>query len=408
MSMTPDALHASAGKPGGFESDGRRAPIPLSRIFLAFLRLGMTSFGGPTMVAYIKELAVTRHGWLDQRSFRNGVALCQTIPGATAMQMAAYVGMRLRGLGGGLAAYVGFGLPAFALMLGLSALYQHTHTSPIAGSLFHGLRAIVVAIMANATLNFGRSSLRQGRDAMLAGLAAAALAVHVSPILVVILAAVVAGCFLPVEVRSSEQQEAAPYGRGGSIRNLLWPVVVIGLALAALWLVDRQLFQLAATMLRIDLFAFGGGFASVPLMQHEFVSARHWMDARTFMDGIALGQVTPGPIVITATFAGFMLRGVVGALVGTISVFTPSLVILALALPVFDRLQVSRYFQGATRGALLAFVGMLLWVTASFGLALTWSIPAAVLSIAALTALRLKVDILWVVAVGAILSVLFL
>jgi chromate transporter len=359
------------------------------------------------MVAYIKELAVTRHGWLDQRSFRNGVALCQTIPGATAMQMAAYVGLRLRGLGGGLAAYAGFGLPAFALMLGLSALYQHTHTLPAAGSLFHGLRVIVVALMANATLNFGRSSLRKGRDAMLAGLAAAALAVHASPMLV-ILAAAIAGCLVCVDARPGEPQEAAPPVRGGSIRNLLWPMAAIGLALAALWLVDPQLFQLAATMLRIDLFAFGGGFASVPLMQHEFVSARHWMDAKTFMDGIALGQVTPGPIVITATFAGYMVRGVVGALVGTISIFAPSLVILTLALPVFDRLQVSRYFRGATRGALLAFVGMLLWVTASFGLALTWSIPAAVLGIAALTALRLKVDILWVVAVGAILSVLFL
>jgi len=357
------------------------------------------------MVAYIREMAVNRHGWIDQRSFRNGVALCQTIPGATAMQMAAYVGLRLRGLAGGLAAYVGFGLPAFVLMLGLSALYQHTHTMPVAGSLFRGLRIIVVALTANAALSFGLSSVKKARDGVVAGLAAVAFALRAIPIMV-ILAAAITGCVLPVDECPHEPEDASVPPKCGLLRHLSWLLAAAALSIAVLWLADRQLFQLAVTMLRIDLFAFGGGYASVPLMQHEFVSARHWMDAKTFMDGIALGQVTPGPIVITATFAGYMLRGVVGALVGTVSIFAPSLVILTLAMPVFDRLLVSRYFLGATRGAVLAFVGMLLWVTASFGLALTWSIPAAVLGIAALTALRLKADILWVVAVGAVVSVL--
>lgn len=405
--VRPEAVCGSAGQPGSLPSEGPPTPVPLGRVFLAFLRLGATAFGGPAMVAYIKELAVTRHGWLDQRSFGNGVALCQTIPGATAMQMAAYVGLRLRGVAGGLAAYAGFGLPAFALMLGLSEAYQHAHTLPVVGSLFHGLRVIVVALMANATLNFGRSSIRRVRDGMVAGLAAAALAVHAIPIFVIFAAGVV-GCLLPLQERPHEPGGAQAPAQRSSLRGLSWVLAAAALSLAVLCLVDRQLLLLASTMLRIDVFAFGGGFASVPLMQHEFVNAQHWMDARTFMDGIALGQVTPGPIVITASFAGYVVRGVAGAVVATISIFFPSFVVLALALPVFDRLQASRLFRDATRGALLAFVGLLLWVTVRFGLAVAWSIPAVIMSLAALTALRLKVDILWVVVVGAVLSVLFM
>ena len=129
--------------------------VSLLAIFLPFVRLGFTGFGGPAMVPYIKELAVGRKAWLDEQSFRAGVVLCQTIPGATAMQAAAYVGLRVRGILGGLAAYIGFGLPAFLLMLVLTAIYLHTRELPVTTSLFAGLRVVVVAIVANATVDFG-------------------------------------------------------------------------------------------------------------------------------------------------------------------------------------------------------------------------------------------------------------
>jgi Chromate transport protein ChrA len=102
----------------------------LTRLFGSFLRLGITAFGGPAMVAYIKEMSVNRHKWLDEGTFKDGVVLCQSIPGATAMQTAAYVGLRARGIAGALASFVGFGLPAFMLMLMLSSLYTKYHAVP--------------------------------------------------------------------------------------------------------------------------------------------------------------------------------------------------------------------------------------------------------------------------------------
>lgn len=143
-------------------------PPSLTVLFLSFLRLGLTAFGGPAMVAYIGDMAVKRRGWLSQQSFKDGVALCQSIPGATAMQSAAYVGLRVRGVTGALATFVGFGLPAFVLMTFLSALYGPARGLSWVAALFAGLQVIVVALVANATYSFGRGSLKGYRQVLIA------------------------------------------------------------------------------------------------------------------------------------------------------------------------------------------------------------------------------------------------
>jgi chromate transporter len=176
----------------------------------------------------------------------------------------------------------------------------------------------------------------------------------------------------------------------------------------ALFVIDRKLFQLAGLMLRIDLFAFGGGFASLPLMLHEVVNVRGWMDQKTFMDGIALGQITPGPIVITATFIGYVISGMAGAFVATAAIFTPSFLVLVITMPVFDRLKSSVYFVGATRGIFASFVGLLFFVTLTFALAVPWDSIRIIMGLAALGALVRRVDILYVVLISAVISIFLL
>lgn len=161
-------------------------------------------------------------------------------------------------------------------------------------------------------------------------------------------------------------------------------------------------------MVRIDLFAFGGGFASVPLMFHEIVEARSWMDGQTFLNGIALGQITPGPIVITATSVGYMLYGLIGAVVATVSVFLPSFLMVIGVTSYFDRLRNSFYFAGAIRAILCSFVGLLLTVTFRFASNISWTIPRASLVGTAFVALLLKVEIIWIVLAGTVVSVFFL
>ena len=379
-------------------------------LFLAFLRLGLTAFGGPAMVAYIRILAVKKKGWLTEESFRHGVAVCQSIPGATAMQVAAYVGLRAGGAFGAVATYVGFGFPAFLLMVALAALYDRVHDLAAVVSAFKGLQVIVVALVANATVSFGHSTIKKWQDLLLGLGVAAFLTTHGSPIIAIIVSSHL-GLILYRKEAVKQNDPIGSTHHAPLLKNMGAPLVltlVLVLGLLALFYLDRQLFVLSAMMVKIDLFAFGGGYASVPLMLHEVVSARHWMDSKTFMDGIALGQVTPGPIVITATFVGYLLAGVPGALVGTISIFTPSLIILMAVVPYFDRLQSNALFQRGLRGVLVSFVGLRLAVTVRFALSIDWSVYQVLIMSLAFVALRLKVDILWVVLVGAAVSALIL
>ncbi|NJD78435.1 MAG: chromate efflux transporter [Candidatus Methanoperedens sp.] len=328
----------------------------LTYLFTSFLRLGATSFGGPAMVAYIRKMAVEQKHWLDEESFRYGVALCQTIPGATAMQTSAYVGLRARGVAGALASFAGFGLPAFIIMIALSALYLRTYSLPTVVSAFNGLQAIIVAIVANATVSFGRSYLKKWRDIVIAVAAASMFVWGVNPIMIILLAALL-GLVL-YNRQTFPQQTADSASNSFFTRPVLLILSAATIGFVILFFVHRGLFDLAALMFRIDLFAFGGGFASVPLMFHEIVEVRSWMDGLTFLNGIALGQVTPGPIVITATFIGYLLYGPVGGVIATISVFLPSFLIVVGIAPYFDRLRTSLH---STSTMLLMAYCVLLW-----------------------------------------------
>jgi chromate transporter len=380
----------------------RAAPSKIM-LFLSFLKLGLVAFGGPAMVAYIRDLSVKRNQWVDEKTFKHGVALAQSIPGATAMQVAAYVGLRARGTGGAFLSYVGFGLPAFALMLILAAFYERARSISHITSLFHGLQVIVVAIVVNALYVFGKNTVTSYRATILAALSAALFWSGTSPFLAIVIAALI-GVVLFRDAESASPPTSRHASYGSMAKQIAIPVLILFAGLAALYIVNRDLFNLATMMLRIDLFAFGGGYASLPLMLHEIVKMKGWMDYRTFMDGVALGQITPGPIVITATFVGYLVYGIAGALVATAAIFTPSFLILITVAPLFDRLRTSAYFMRATKGIFASFVGLLFFVAVKFLFNVPWDMVRIVLGLTALTALLNKVDALYVVLIGAVIS----
>ena len=322
------------------------------------------------------------------------------------MQTAAYVGFRARGVAGAAVSFIGFGLPAFLLMVGLSAFYARSHTLAPVVSVFNGLQSIVVAIVGNATVSFGKTSLKGLWDIAIAVAAVGMLATGASPIIVILLAGLL-GIVL-YKRDSLSTSNASSMQQSSSARPLLIVASIAALASVVFFVVERRLFDLAAIMFRIDLFAFGGGFASVPLMFHEIVEVRSWMDAQTFLNGIALGQITPGPIVITATFVGYIVYGLIGAVVATVSVFLPSFMIVVGVVPYFDRFRNSIYFNRAIRAILCSFVGLLLTVTFRFASNISWDIPRVSLAAGAFVALLLKVEIIWIVLVGTIASMFLL
>jgi chromate transporter len=379
---------------------------PPADLFFSFFRLGLTAFGGPAMVAYIADLSVKRKKWLDQETFKKGLVLCQSIPGATAMQAVAYVGLRTGGLLGALLAYIGFGLPAFLFMLILSSIYLYSHNLSWMTSLFAGLQVIVVAIVAMATYNFGKTSLKKSTDVFLAAAAAIAFGLKVSPFFI-IFGAALAGIGLFREVTSTDN--VSTQGKPGqSIKYAVVLISAVLVGMTVLYLFNTELFKLALLMLKIDLFAFGGGFSSLPLMLQEVVTVHGWMDSKTFMDGIALGQITPGPIVITAAFVGMLTKGILGALVATAAIFTPSFIMLVVTAPFLDKLNQSKIFTHASRGILASFVGLLLFVTIRFAVATPWDLIRIIIALASLAALFKKIDILYIVIIGALAAVVLL
>jgi len=358
------------------------------------------------MVAGIEHLAVSEKRWLSAEDFRLGVALCQAMPGATAMQCAAYVGLRARRWGGAVAAYAGFGLPAFLMMLVLAVVYHRTAGVQAVTSVLSGVRALVVALIAHATWTFGRTSIKGFRRAALAALSAAAFGLGVSPVLI-LLGAGLAGALL-LRTRSGDPQ---PAPSREAARVLFWPAAIFlalaGGMTAVLLLFNPRLATFGLITLKADILAFGGGFASVPLLYREIVKIHRWLPSYIFMDGIALGQVTPGPIVITATFIGYQIAGICGALVGTAGIFLPSIFVVLLAEPWFRRYRSSPIFKGITGALVLSFVGLLASVTIQFGRAVTWSVPLILLAVLSFIALLRKVSVVWVVLAGAVVSVVF-
>jgi chromate transporter len=377
----------------------------LFQIFISFLRLGLTAFGGPAMIAHIRELSVKKKAWLDEGLFKDGVVLCQTIPGATAMQMAGYVGLRLKGLRGALAAYLGFGLPAFLLMLLFSALYKNYHGLPLVHSLFAGLQVIVVAIIAQAAYSFAKNIAKDGRDlwpnSIVVLLAAGLLGLGLNPFLVILSAGLIGLIFFP-DPEIAKSSATAPEI---NLKRVIVLFFILLTAVAFIYRINPAYLFLSYLMMKIDLFAFGGGFTSLPLMLHEVVEVRKWIDPKVFMDGVALGQVTPGPIIITATFVGYWLFGLAGSVVATISIFTPSFLLLVTINPVFDYLKASPLFLKATRGILASFVGLLLYVLVKFSLAVPWDMVRALLGLVVLAALIKKIDLLVIIIIGGLVSI---
>ena len=320
------------------------------------------------------------------------------------MQTAAYVGLKARGVIGAAASFTGFGLPAFMLMMALAAVYTRTHSLPVLISIFSGLQAIIVAIVANAAFSFGKNTIKNWPALAIAIIAAMLFILNWNPLLVIILAGL--GGWVIFKSTLPDPSQPVHFPRAPSnVKALLLIVSISTVGFLLLFLSSRTLFNLAALMFRIDLAAFGGGYASIPLMLHEIVEVRGWLDGTTFMNGIALGQVTPGPIVITATFIGYLFAGPLGGIVATLGIFLPSFLMVIGIAPYFDRLRSSCSFNCIINGILCSFVGLLSAVAFRFAVQVHWDPFHLLLASGALAALILQVDILWVVLAGIVASI---
>ena len=335
-------------------------PPPFRSFLRYFLGLGTWGFGGPiASVGYMQRDLVERRRWLTERDFLNGVALGQTMPGPLAAQVVMWVGFLREGALGALATAGSFILPSFVLVLGVAAVYVPNQGLPIVQSLFYGIAPAVMAVIAVAAIKLAR--LTDKRDPKLWTISIVIGVVTAVTGAEVALLFIGAG-FLMIALEARPSLRRGQRGGPGSSqppRELA--LVGSGFTLLTGTAAGGTLVVLGLFFLKAGAFIFGSGLAIVPFLKEGVVSQHHWLTPRQFLDAVAMGLITPGPVVITAAFIGYLVGGLAGAAVATIAIFTPIYLGVIVPGPWFvrhqDNAQVKAFVRGATAAAAGAIAG---------------------------------------------------
>lgn len=402
----------------------------LAGLFLSFLKIGLVGFGGGIAVlAQIRTLTVRKRQWLTDAEFAEAVALAQTLPGTSAGNSVTYIGVRLRGWRGAAAAMSGFILPSMLIMIALAILYKHLHNLAGSEQFFHGLNGAVVALILVTAWRMGKNILTRNWQWLLAVLSFLAVAVLDATVLEVVLAAGLFGIyvdsFAEKQLRQWRNLRSLIDRRRTRIRTRLakqrrlrkqkeereksLTLRSVGLLAVAMPVVAKLslLITLAAIFLRIGSVTFGGGLVMVPLIESEVVNNNHWLTHQEFADAFALGQITPGPVLITATFVGYRVAGTLGALVATISIFLPAFLMTIAAASSLRRFRNNQQVQAFLRGVAPAVVGLLVAAALSVGRAgiHTW-VGLSIMILAMFVLVRYRPNAFWVILGAGVLRVL--
>jgi chromate transporter len=413
--------------------------VSLSTLFWIFLTIGSVAFGGfIALISVITGTIVEKRKLLKQEDMLDCISLANLLPGPQGVNCVAYVGYRLRGGLGALVSVVGVLLPTFVLIVVLTGLYM-IYASKVAAlsNLFAGFTPAVAAVMVSVVHRMAKGILKGQREILLTILAALVLVAAPRTIRLYVTFGLVTSFGLAGYALCRHRNVCPPvYQARLPWVRLLVPLAVLGLLVVAFLahppLAPRGLAQLALTFSGLSLLLFGGGYVFIPMMQDVVVTNYGWLTTQQFLDGVALSQVTPGPILVIATFIAQkvmmeqygMLLGLLGAVVGTVSIFTPPAVLMITTSMVLDSLKQAPGVQAALRGIRCGVLGMI--VIAAFVVIYTslpswpdslsaqtitnylsalW--PTGLIFVAALVALvKYNLDLVWIIPTAGILGLL--
>jgi chromate transporter len=356
---------------------------------LAFLRLGTTAFGGPAAhIAMMEDEFVRRRAWLTREQFLDLVGAAALIPGPSSTEVAIYIGYRRAGWRGLLVAGLCFILPAALMVTAIAWAYVRYGRLPAVGGVLYGVKAVIIAIVAQALVVFGRTAITSAWLGALGIAAAVASALGVSPVLVFLAAGAVSA--------------AARLRPGGRMAALIGPGPLAASALVA---GPAGLLKLFFVSLKIGALVFGSGYVLLAFLHADLVEGTHWLTEPQLIDAVAVGQFTPGPVFTTATFIGYVVAGVPGALVATIGIFLPSFLLVAVSGPLIPRVRRSRVAGAFLDGVNVAAIALMAVVAVQLGRAAIVDLPTALIAAASAAALfRWRVNSAWLVFGGGLLG----
>ena len=362
------------------------SPPALTTVLREWGRIGCIGFGGPpTHIKLLRDLCVERNRWLDAREFEDAISACNLLPGPASTQLAIFCAWRVRGRSGALAGGIAFIVPGLLVILALAALYL-AGSPPLwvlgagAGA---GAAVPAVAVQAGTSLLGPSWQRRKHTVRWLAYLAAgAAAAATIGPWLVLVLL----GCgVLELAAQRALSLRRHPDTHGIDTRGIMaLPALAVGAVTGGV------LLSVAWVAFKVGALSYGGGFVIIPLMQADAVSHYHWMTGTQFLNAVALGQVTPGPVVQTVAVVGYAAAGLAGGLLASVVAFTPSFSFVLLGASRFDRLRADRRARAFLDGAGPAAIGAILGSAVSLTRALTEPWQYAVLAAALILLLAFR------------------
>jgi len=369
-------------------------PGSLGELARLFLKLGSIAFGGPPAhIAMIDEEVVARRGWLTRAQFLDFLGATNLIPGPNSTEMAIHVGRTQQGFPGQILAGSCFILPASILVTALAWAYVRFGSLPEVFGILYGVKPVVIALIVQAIMKLGKTALKSMWIGVVGLLAATAVVLKVDEFLVLAGAGLLAG--LAHWRRSPDANKPANIAAvfGG-------PLTLTGLSTASF-----SLMSLFLVFLKIGSLLFGGGYVLIALVRAELVTRLHWISERQLLDAIAMGQATPGPLSTTATFVGYLLAGLPGAVVATVAMFLPAFFFVAISGPLVPRLRQSLLAGAVLDGvdvAALALMAVVTWPL--FVSAVVDWLTLAVTAISLLLLLRFRVNSMWLVLGGALVG----
>jgi chromate transporter len=403
----PDPADTGAGSPAVPQ-------VPLATVLREWGRIGCVGFGGPPAhIRLLRQLVVERRGWLDAREFEDAIAVCNLMPGPASTQLAIFCAWRLRGRAGALAGGAAFIVPGLIVILALAVLFVEKSPPLWVLGAGAGAGAAVPAVAVQAGWSLLGPSWRNKKAALrwlcylAAGLAAAAT---IGAWLVLVLL----GCgVIELAARhgfrtsdtsaggtASRSADSSGSGDGGKLGGLLAaPAVVLAAGGGVLASVAWEAFKIGGL-------SFGGGFVIIPLMQADAVSRYHWMTGAEFLNAVALGQITPGPVVQTVAVVGYAAAGILGGLLASVVAFTPSFLLVLFGGPRFAQIRGSRRARAFLDGAGPAAIGAILGSAITLTRALSHPWQYAVLAGALVLLLPLRRGVVLTLLSGAAIGVI--
>jgi chromate transporter len=374
-------------------------PSPARRaleVAALFLKLGFTAFGGPAAhVGMMHNEVVERRKWLSEQEYLDAVGATNLIPGPNSTEMAIHIGLRRAGWPGFVLAGLGFILPAVLIVLALAWVYVRYGTQPEAGWLLYGIKPVVIAIIAQALWRLGKAALKTVWLALLAAGVVVLYVIGINEVALLLGGGLI--FMLIVSAKPWRQLRAAIFPAAP-------PALVMVSSLAA---APFSLPLLFLTFLKIGAVLYGSGYVLMAFMRADLVMRYGWLTDAQLLDAVAIGQVTPGPLFTAATFVGYVLGGVPGALLATLGIFLPSFIFVAAVSPLIPRLRgspLASSFLDGVNAAALGLMGAVTWQLGRTSIVDALTVVIAVAAMALL--LRFKINSTWLIAGGALVGLL--